>query len=159
MSPQLPSKKLRVDRLRNSVRAVEKEDRDLLVGLSADIHAPMNPFGGLVPIDLSRLELEAIRWPPVAVFDCQRIASENHRHAVKRIAMPRHGLPRRETETANENCSMLVQRLLDHYLNSNWRMMSSVMLHLGFPIIARYPLIHPARPAPPAKRQAPAASR
>ena len=47
-------------RLRHRVRAVEQEDRDLLVGLLADVHRAMNALGWLFPLDLSRRDLNAL---------------------------------------------------------------------------------------------------
>jgi len=56
-------------RLRHRVRSVEQEDRNLLVGLLADIQRPMNTGTRLVPLNLTGRDLNALALASVAVFD------------------------------------------------------------------------------------------
>ena len=89
-------------------------------------NAPVNPFGRLVPVGLPRCEFDGIPWAAVAVFDRQRIARENHRHAMKGIVMPRRALARRETEAPNQDCFTSVQRCFEHCLNASVRLTSGL---------------------------------
>jgi hypothetical protein len=41
-------------RLRHCVEAVEQEDRNLLVGLPANMHGPVNTVGRILSVNLSR---------------------------------------------------------------------------------------------------------
>jgi len=56
-------------RLGDVVRMVEKEDRDLLVRLVANIDRPMRVVRRLVPIDLPRLDPYLVIRTTVAEFD------------------------------------------------------------------------------------------
>jgi hypothetical protein len=78
--------------LRDGIWAVEQEDSDLLVRLLADIHSPMNAGTRLLPLDLSRRDLDALALTSIPVFNREEIASHHYRHPLKGIAMPRHRL-------------------------------------------------------------------
>ena len=55
--------------LRHSVWATEEEDRDLLVGLLADIHRSVNTGTRFLPVNLTGRDLHGNRITTVAVFD------------------------------------------------------------------------------------------
>ena len=55
--------------LRHCVRAVEQENRDLLVVLCADIPRRMDAGAPLLPIDLTRRDFDALALAWAAVFD------------------------------------------------------------------------------------------
>jgi len=86
------TRNLFLGRLRHCVRAVEQEDCNLLVGLLTDIHRPMNTGARLFPLDLSRRDLNALALAAVTVLNGEEIASQDHCHSMKWIAMPRHSL-------------------------------------------------------------------
>ena len=48
---------------------VEKEDRNLLIGLLPDIHCPMHASTRLLPIKLSQRDLDTLALAAVAIFD------------------------------------------------------------------------------------------
>jgi len=99
-------------RLRHRVRAVEQEDRDLLVGLLADIHGAMNALGRFFPVHLSRRDLDALA--AVAIFNREEIATQNHSDPVKRIAMPRHCLAGSKAQAAHHSCSVVYDDFVRH---------------------------------------------
>ena len=86
------TRNLFLGRLRHCVWAVEPEDCNLLVGLLTDIHRPMNTGARLFPLDLSRRDLNALALAAVTVLNGEEIASQDQRHSMKWIAMPRHSL-------------------------------------------------------------------
>jgi hypothetical protein len=86
------TRNLLLGRLRYCVWAVEQEDCNLLVGLLTDIHRPMNTGARLFPLDLSRRDLNALALAAVTVLNGEEIASQDHCHSLKWIAMPRHSL-------------------------------------------------------------------
>lgn len=86
------TRNLFLGRLRHCVWAVEQEDCNLLVGQLTDIHRPMNTGARFFPLDLSRRDLNALPLAAVTVLNGEEITSQDHCNAVKRIAMPRHGL-------------------------------------------------------------------
>jgi hypothetical protein len=100
--------------LRHGIGAVEQEDRNLLVGLPADIHSAVNALGWLLPIDLSRRNLDAMALSSVAVLDQKRIPAQYVSYPMKWIAMPRHGLAGRETETTNYRGSVMKHDFVCH---------------------------------------------
>ena len=86
------TRNLFLGRLRHGVRAVEQEDRDLFVGLLADVHSAVNSVGWLLPVNLFRRDLNALALAAVTVLNGEEIASQDQRHSMKWIAMPRHSL-------------------------------------------------------------------
>ena len=78
-------------RLGDGIGMFEKEDGNFLVDSLADIHCTMDAIGRLVPIHLSRCEADLVARASVTVFDLQRIAAEDDRYAMARVAMPGRG--------------------------------------------------------------------
>jgi len=111
-------------RLRHRVRAVEQEDRDLLVGLLADVHSPMYAVTRLFPLDLSRRNLDALTLAAIAAFNRDEIAAQDHGNAVKWIAMPRHGFAGRKSKPAHHGGSVMkegfVRRCFAASPNREW---------------------------------------
>ena len=70
-------------RLRDCVRAVEQQDRDLLVGLLADVHSAVNALGWLLLVNLSRRDLNALAPGSITVLNAKQIASQDHCHSLK----------------------------------------------------------------------------
>jgi hypothetical protein len=101
-------------RLWNRVRAVEQEDCDLFVSLLADIRGAVNALGWLLPLDLSRRNLDAMALSSIAVLDQKHIPAQHDRYPMKRIAMPRHGFAGCETETTNHGGSMMKEDFVRH---------------------------------------------
>ncbi len=91
-----------VGRLSHGVGVVEEEDRDLLVWIGSDVHAAMHAVGRLVPVRVPGHEVELEPLAPITVFDREGAATQNHRHAVKRIAMPGHRLTGRQKHAPHE---------------------------------------------------------
>jgi hypothetical protein len=60
---------LSLSRLRPGIWTVEKENRDLLIRTLPDIHRSMNAGAPLLPLDLTRRDLDALALASVAVFD------------------------------------------------------------------------------------------
>ena len=60
---------LSLSRLRLGIWTVEKENRDLLIRTLPDIHRSMNAGARLLPLDLTRRDLDALALASVAVFD------------------------------------------------------------------------------------------
>jgi hypothetical protein len=50
----------------------------------------------------------------IAVFDCQDITAQNHRHSVKWITMPRHSFAGSETQTAHHSRSVVKDNFICH---------------------------------------------
>jgi hypothetical protein len=70
---------------------VEKEDGHFLVGLCPNVDPAVDSIGGLVPVDLSRRDREALPLPLIAVVEGQGITAQHDRDPRERIAMPGHG--------------------------------------------------------------------
>jgi hypothetical protein len=70
-------------RLGHRVRALEQEDRDLFVGLLADIYSPMNTVRWLLPVNLSRRNLDATALSSIPVLDQEHIPAQHDRYAMK----------------------------------------------------------------------------
>jgi hypothetical protein len=79
--------------LRYSVWTVEQEDSDLLIRLASDVHCTMNSLGWIFPLDLTRRDFDALALPSITVLNREEIAAQDHRNAVKWIAMPRIASP------------------------------------------------------------------
>ncbi len=76
---------------------VEKEDCDFLVELFTDIDTAVKALGRLVPIDLPRSNLDPLALTPIAIFDGEGIAVQDHRDPMIWITMPGQRLARRKT--------------------------------------------------------------
>jgi len=63
------TRNLSLSRLRLGIWTVEKENRDLLIRTLPDIHRSMNTGARLLPLDLTRRDLDALALASVAVFD------------------------------------------------------------------------------------------
>lgn len=63
-------------RLRHRVWAVEQEYGDLLVGLLADIHRPMNAGARLFPIDLPGPDLNALAVAAIAILNREDVTAQ-----------------------------------------------------------------------------------
>src|SRR5271155_1035324 len=63
------TRNLSLSRLRLGIWTVEKENRDLLIRTLPDIHRSMNAGARLLPLDLTRRDLDALALASVAVFD------------------------------------------------------------------------------------------
>jgi len=100
--------------LRHRVRAVEQENRNLLVGLLADIHRPVVTGTRLLPIDLARRDFDALDFASVAVLNRQGIPAQHHCDSMEGIAMPRHGLAGSEAEAAHHRGSAIKQDFVGH---------------------------------------------
>jgi len=55
---------------------------------------------------------------PVAVFDRQGIAGEDHRYAMERVTVPRRGLARCKAQSSDQRRSSPVKGFFDHSLRS-----------------------------------------
>ncbi|PYX69787.1 MAG: hypothetical protein DMG78_21080 [Acidobacteria bacterium] len=73
-------------RLRNRVRTVKQENRDLLVGLFADVNLSMDTRTRLFPIYLSRRNLNAQAPASIAVLNRKKVAFQDDCHPLKWIA-------------------------------------------------------------------------
>ena len=71
---------------------VEQENRDLLIRLLAHIHRPMNTGARFLPLDLPRRDLNVVALASVTILNGEEIASQDHCHSLKWIAVPRHTL-------------------------------------------------------------------
>jgi hypothetical protein len=60
-------------RLRHRVRAVEQEDRDLLVGLLADIHSAVNALSWLLPVNLPRRNPDLMTLSSIPILNAEEI--------------------------------------------------------------------------------------
>ena len=108
------TRNLFLGRLRHRVWMVEEEDRDLLVGLRPDIHRPMNTGARFFPIDLSGCDLNAVALAAVTVLNGEGIASQDHCHSLKWIAMPRQSLAQCETKTTHHRGSVMKHDFVCH---------------------------------------------
>jgi hypothetical protein len=108
------TRNLFLGRLHHCVWAVEQENRDLFVGLRADIYSPMNTVGWLLPLDLSRRDLNALALAAVTVLNGEEIAFQDHCHSLKRIAMPRHSLAGSKAQTTHHLGSMVEENFISH---------------------------------------------
>jgi hypothetical protein len=106
-------------RLRLCVGVIQEKDRDLLVGLLADIHGPMNAGDRLFPFNLPRPNRKTLAFASIAVLDQEQITSHDHRHATKRIAMPGHGLTRSKTQAAHDCGAVLQYDFVGHFDSRN----------------------------------------
>jgi hypothetical protein len=106
-------------RLRHGVRAVEHEDRDLLVGLLADIHRTMNTGARLLPLDLSRRNPHAMALSSIPVLDQEHISAQHHCHSLKWIAMPRHSLAGSKAQTPHHRGSIVEDDFVCHFWSSS----------------------------------------
>jgi hypothetical protein len=100
--------------LRHGVRVVEEEDRNLLVQVLAHVDRSMDKVRRLVPVCLARANTEVIPLPAVAVFHREGVTAENHTDTVKRVAVPRSRLARREGQAAHQGRVASMQDLLEH---------------------------------------------
>ena len=57
------------------VRAVEQENRDLLVGLLADIHGVVNALTRLLPLNLTGRDLNALALSSITVLNREQVAT------------------------------------------------------------------------------------
>jgi hypothetical protein len=103
-----------VNRLRLCARVIEEEDGDLLVRLLTHIDTAVNPIRRLVPVRLPSGDIKVIALATISVFDGECIASEDHRHPMKWITVPRHRLAGREAQPTDERCSTLEESFLCH---------------------------------------------
>jgi hypothetical protein len=87
--------------LRNRVRTVKQENRDLLVGLFADVNRSMDTGTRLFPIYLSRLNVNAQAPASIEVLNRKQVAFQDDCHPLKWIAMPRHRLTGIQMQTPN----------------------------------------------------------
>jgi len=60
---------LSIARLCHSIGLVDKEDRDFLIRLVADIDGTVKAGAGFIPIDLDGLQLDALPRATITVFD------------------------------------------------------------------------------------------
>ena len=95
-------------RLCHRVRAVKKEDCDLLVCLPSGVDCTMWAITRLAPIYLSCCDLNALGFAAVPEFDYKRLATHDHGHSLERIAMPWRCLARREAQASNEVVSVMM---------------------------------------------------
>jgi hypothetical protein len=100
--------------LRHRVWAIDEKDSDLLIKVLADIHRPVNTGTRFFPLDLTRRDLHGNRITTVAVLNREVIASQNHCHSSKWIAMPRHGLAGGKTQTAHHRGSVMKDDFVRH---------------------------------------------
>jgi hypothetical protein len=84
---------------------VEEEDRDFFIGLGSDVHATMHAVRRLVPIGLSRSDVNRVGVAPVAILDSECTPVQNDGHSMVRVAMPGHRLAGFEAQPAHERRS------------------------------------------------------
>jgi hypothetical protein len=65
---------LSLGRLGHGIGAVEQEDRDLFVGLLADIHRSVYALAWLLPVNLSRRDLNSQAFTAVAILNREATA-------------------------------------------------------------------------------------
>ena len=108
------SRNLFLSRLRLGIWTVEKENRNLLIRTLSDIHRSMNAGARLLPLDLSRSDLNALAVASITVLNREGIASQDHRHSLKRIAMPRHSLAGSKAQTPHHRGSVVEEDFVNH---------------------------------------------
>jgi hypothetical protein len=87
--------------LRNRVRTVKQENRDLLVGLLADVNRWVDTGTRFFPIYLSRRNINAQAPASIAVLNRKQVAFLNDCHPLKWIAMPSHRLTGSQMQTTH----------------------------------------------------------
>src|SRR5579862_5320560 len=99
-------------RLRNGIRMVEKERDNFLEHAFPDVHGAVDAVAGLRPINFARSNLPRLRFCAIAELYLQKIAAQDHRHPMKRIAMPRRSLAGREPLPPDQNILSVMQHFL-----------------------------------------------
>jgi hypothetical protein len=121
-----------IGRLWDRVRAVEQEDRDLLVGLLADIHRPMNAGPRLLPLDLTRVT--STRWLSSPSRYSDRKSPLSHCDSMEGIAMPPQSLAGSKAQTANHRGSVMKHDFVCHDSSRQGRAYAAAVA-IGLPCI------------------------
>jgi hypothetical protein len=101
-------------RLRHRVGTIEKEDSYFFVRLRADIDTAVNAISRFVPVYLAAFEVEPSALTAIGVLDREDTTTQDHRHPMERVVMPRGRLTRRQAQSAHERCPTTMQHFLDH---------------------------------------------
>ena len=87
---------------------IQKERCDLFVGFFADVHGAMHPVCWLLPVRFASSDPFAMSFAAVFKFDIEQITAENNCYAMKRIAMPRSGFSRWQTQASHQIISVMM---------------------------------------------------
>jgi hypothetical protein len=100
--------------LGDRVGPVKQKNRYLFVNLASDVDTTVEMFVRLVPVHLSRSQLDAFTRAPIAELDFKYITTQDNRDTMVRVAMPGHRFARREHEPANQGCASLKNYIVGH---------------------------------------------
>jgi hypothetical protein len=94
---------------------VEEKYGNLFVLFLADVDTPMHAVARLIPIHLTRRDLEPLAIAAIAELDSQGVATHYHCYAMERVPVPLHCLAWGQAQSAHEYFSTAEEFFLLHH--------------------------------------------